>query len=224
MDEQRPPSGPPRQVPLFDDRPKIIPFETITRRRTAARRQGPARRTAPRGEQPPAGEPVAQPPLDLRAAAPLQRKAVNDDALVARPVLRLRAAALDAGFLALGIGTAAVTFRLLGGSFDMASRKPLPWAIAVLAMALFYHLFWCVLGGESAGTRCLGLRLLTFDGHRPGWKRFTARFLLLCCGMVAVGLGPLWALIDEEGLAWHDHISKTFLAEFDPSPSTLRRR
>jgi hypothetical protein len=24
------------------------------------------------------------------------------------------------------------------------------------------------------------------------------------------GLGLVWALVDEEQLAWHDHISKTF--------------
>jgi hypothetical protein len=35
-------------------------------------------------------------------------------------------------------------------------------------------------------------------------------FLSLAAG----GLGLLWALVDEETLTWHDHISKTF-----PTPS-----
>jgi uncharacterized RDD family membrane protein YckC len=230
MDEQKPPSGdgprppsgpPPRQVPLFDDRPKIIPFESITHRKKtlSPRRRGTTRSAPPEGIPP-----VSQAPLDLRSPAPLQRKAVNDDALVASPAVRLRAALIDAACLAAGIGTAALTFRLLGGSFDLLWRRPLPWAAAVLAIAMFYHLFWSILGRESAGMRCLRLRLLSFDGHRPDWKWYTLRFVVMCCGTVAVGLGPLWALIDNEGLTWHDHISKTFPTEFDPTPSTLRRR
>jgi hypothetical protein len=28
--------------------------------------------------------------------------------------------------------------------------------------------------------------------------------------VVSAGLGLVWALVDEENLTWHDHISKTF--------------
>jgi uncharacterized RDD family membrane protein YckC len=221
MDEPRPPSGPPRQVPLFDDRPKIIPFETIDRRKKTPRRPPTVRRPALRGERPPKAG--AQPPLDLRAAALPERRMVNDDARVAASSLRLRAVLVDGVFLGLGLAAAATAFVLLGGSFD-GTPKPFPWIVAAAAVALFYHLFWSVLGRETAGQRSAGLRVLTFDGHRPHWRQFTLRFFMLCCGMVAAGLGPLWALVDEEGLAWHDHISKTFPSEFDPAPSSARRR
>jgi uncharacterized RDD family membrane protein YckC len=221
MDEPRPPSGPPRQVPLFDDRPKIIPFETIDRRKKTPRRPPAMRRPALRGEQ--ARKTGAQPPLDLRAAAPPERRAVNADARVAASALRLRAVLVDGVFVGAGLAGAATAFVLLGGSFDVPS-KPFPWIITIAAVALFYHLFWCVLGRETAGQRSAGLRVLTFDLQRPDSRQFTLRYLMLCCGMVALGLGPLWALVDEEGLAWHDHISKTFPAEFDPAPSSARRR
>jgi uncharacterized RDD family membrane protein YckC len=89
---------------------------------------------------------------------------------------------------------------------------------------VFYHLFWCVLGRESAGMRALGLCILTFDGHPPAWQQRVARFLLAVFGVGALGVGVLWSLIDDEGLAMHDHISKTFPTEYDPHPSTMRRR
>jgi uncharacterized RDD family membrane protein YckC len=225
VDDQRSgTTGPPRQAPLFDDRPKIIPFESISRAKNRPRRQ-PVDRRAPRpNRQPPAVRPNAQAPLDLRSPAALERKAVSYDAPVAGPRIRLRAALLDALLLLAGIGAAGVAFHLMGGRFQWAGRAALPYACAGLALVLFYHLFWSVLGAESAGMRCLGLRVLTFDGHRPGWLRLTFRFGLLCLGTLAVGLGLLWALVDEEGLTMHDHISKTFPTDDDPNPSTLRRR
>jgi uncharacterized RDD family membrane protein YckC len=208
-------AGPARQVPLFDDRPKIIPFESITRRRTGGRRSA-ARRDL-RAEKDKA--PTLQPALDLRAPAARQRRAVSDEAAVAAPSLRLRAAVLDACFLTVSVGIAATAFYFLGGRLQWTRGAAVPYAGAVLALALFYHLFWCVLGRETAGMRFQRLRLLTFDGHSPDWTRLVLRFGAACLGTVAVGLGPLWAFIDEEGLTWHDHISKTYPAEYNPVSS-----
>ncbi|MGE5646725.1 MAG: RDD family protein [Acidobacteriota bacterium] len=222
-------TGPARQAPLFDDRPKIIPFESIAGRKTAARKQSAVRqrvvrREAQTGTQRIAATQAAQQPLDLRAPAARQRKAVSDDVPVAGPGPRLRAAVLDAVFVAAGIAVAAATFYMMGGRFSLEGKASWYYGAAAASMALFYHLFWCVLGRETAGMQSVGLRLLTFDGHPPTWKRRVERFVLAIISAGAIGIGVLWSLVDEEGLAMHDHISKTFPAEFDPNPSTLRRR
>ena len=217
-------SGPARQVPLFDERPKIIPFETIAGRKRNVRRQSAVREETRAGAQAVQAARAAQQPLDLRAPAPRQKTAVSDDVPVAKPGVRLHAALLDLVFLALGVVAAAVPFHLMGGQFTFTGKALLPYGATIAALAVFYQLFWCVLGRESAGTRTLGLRILTFDGNPPSWRRRVLRFVLFCAGLVAVGIGPLWALIDEEGLTWHDHISKTFPTEYNPNPSTLRRR
>ena len=149
---------------------------------------------------------------------------MNDDAPVASVSVRLHAATLDAIFLIIGIAAAAVPFYFMGGRFVPSAKAFLPYAVTITALGLFYHLFWCVLGRESAGMRCLGLRVLTFDGHSPTWGQRVARLVLACFDMIAIGVGLLWALIDDEGLTWHDHLSKTFLTEFDSHPGTLRRR
>lgn len=218
------PGGPARQVPLFDDRPKIIPFESIAGRGARARKQSAARRELRQNAQPAAAGHWAQQPLDLRAPALRQKKAISDDVPVANPSVRLHAAMLDGLFTSFGIAAAGTIFYLMGGRFVFSAKTALPYAVTATTLALFYQVFWCVLGADSAGTRVAGLRVLTFDGHAPTWRQRIVRFVLACFGVVAVGIGLLWALIDDEGLTWHDHISKTFPTEYDANPSTVRRR
>ncbi|HXN47645.1 MAG TPA: RDD family protein [Bryobacteraceae bacterium] len=217
--------APLRQAPLFDDRSKIIPFprDPASGRNGGRRRQG-SRRESRSAEPPTSSHPGMQAPLDLRPPAPQEKKAVNDDAPVARPAARLQAALLDAGFVAAGMGLAALAFYVAGGRFQWSGKVVAPYLGACLALAVFYHLFWAVLGRESAGMRLVGLRSLTFDGQPPGWRRLTFRFVFFCLGVGAVGVGLLWALVDDEALTMHDHMSKTFPTRHDPHPSTLRRR
>ncbi len=225
-EEQGPVNNAPlRQAQLFDDRSKIIPFP----RDPASGKNGGRRRPAARRETRPAERPAAlrpgmQPPLDLRSAAPQEKKAVSDDATVAPPATRVQAALLDAAFVAAGMTLAALVFYVAGGRFEWSGKVAAPYLVACLALAAFYHLFWAVLGRESAGMRCMGLRSLTFDGNPPGWRRLTLRFVLFCLGIGAVGLGPLWALVDDEALTIHDHMSKTFPTKHDSNPSSFRKR
>jgi uncharacterized RDD family membrane protein YckC len=230
--ETRPaPRVAPRQVPLFaaPERPNIIPFETIAPERVSARlRQTRAHRAAA-ARQPGLGPDMAgqQSLFPSAAAAARQpaapRTAVRDEAAVAPVALRLQAAAADAGICAAGLAVAAVTFQLMGGHFAFLRSTALFWAGAAGAMVIFYHAFWSILGRETAGMRGCGLRLLTFDGHPPVWKQRVARLLAACLGIGALGLGVLWTLADEEKLAWHDHITKTFPTLVDASPSTFHR-
>jgi len=54
------------------------------------------------------------------------------------------------------------------------------------------------------------LRLLNFDGHIPDRDERVQRMFGSFLSYTVGGLGMVWALVDEEKLAWHDHISKTF--------------
>jgi hypothetical protein len=54
--------------------------------------------------------------------------------------------------------------------------------------------------------------VLDFDGRPPSRKQ---RLLRIAAGLLSVlpaGIGFLWALMDEEHLTFHDHISQTFTA------------
>jgi hypothetical protein len=49
-----------------------------------------------------------------------------------------------------------------------------------------------------------------FDGRRPDREQRRMRLVAGLLSLSAAGLGLVWALVDEENLTWHDHISKTF--------------
>jgi uncharacterized RDD family membrane protein YckC len=91
-------------------------------------------------------------------------------------------------------------------------------AAALVLIAGFYRLLGCVLSDRSPGMRAVGLRLLRFDGGLPSRGRRLWREAASLFSLLPAGLGYLWALLDEEGLAFHDHISETF-----PSPQAGSR-
>jgi hypothetical protein len=52
--------------------------------------------------------------------------------------------------------------------------------------------------------------LVNFDGQKPTQRQRFQRLASGFLSLFAAGLGLLWALVDEETLTWHDHISRTF--------------
>jgi uncharacterized RDD family membrane protein YckC len=58
--------------------------------------------------------------------------------------------------------------------------------------------------------RFAGLHLVDFDGRRPDREQRAIRQVAGLLSVLSAGLGLVWALVDEENLTWHDHISKTF--------------
>ena len=120
------------------------------------------------------------------------------------------AAALDGSVILIATAIFGIIFYLAGGQVALTTRI---WPILVAVVAafvIFYELLWCLAGGDTAGMRWARLTLVDFDGQKPRRKQ---RFYRLASGilsLLAAGIGLLWALVDEETLTWHDHISKTF--------------
>jgi uncharacterized RDD family membrane protein YckC len=132
------------------------------------------------------------------------------EAPVAIPAHRAMAAALDASIIAMALAVFGLVFRSAGGTFVL-NAKTAPMFLGVAAgVVIFYRLLWCLANGDTAGQKWTRLRLVNFDGQTPTraqrFSRTASGFLSLMAG----GIGLLWALVDEETLTWHDHISKTF--------------
>ena len=84
-----------------------------------------------------------------------------------------------------------------------------------LLLGLLYALLFVWGAGVTPGMKRTGLRLVTFDGL-PAPRR--QRLWRIFGSIVSAGsflLGFLWAVVDEEKLYWHDHISKTYLTLAD---------
>jgi uncharacterized RDD family membrane protein YckC len=163
---------------------------------------------------------------------------VYGDGHVAPPVRRLMAGAMDVSMVLLGFGAFAMAVRIAGvylASSAVAGEIPaagfgagktvwITMAAAVILISLFYGLIFAMARRETAGMNWTQLQLVTFDGSsldgRDRAIRFVSAWLSYCSG----GLGLLWALADEENLAFHDHISKTYPAERGSSRILVRQR
>lgn len=78
----------------------------------------------------------------------------------------------------------------------------------------FFILFW-LKGGQTLGMRTWRLMVIRNDGYPLHAKDAIIRFLAAMLSWGLLGIGFFWALIDHQGLTWHDRISKTRLIQLE---------
>jgi uncharacterized RDD family membrane protein YckC len=100
-------------------------------------------------------------------------------------------------------------------------REPRPMlavVLAVLALLLWmpYEFLFIVYTGSTPGLRVARLRLARFDGSplNRGLRRW--RVLASFLSAFSAGLGYLWCLLDQDGLCWHDRITRTHVQSAAP--------
>jgi uncharacterized RDD family membrane protein YckC len=150
--------------------------------------------------------------LDFREnrALPSSTSSVYCGAPVAIVTHRMMAGALDGGMALAALGVFLATFRIAGAEIVLAKETlPIYLAAAVL-ITLFYRVLFCIANADTPGLRWTGLRVLDFDGRTPSRKQRWYRLIGGFVGSIAAGIGLFWAMVDEEQLTWHDHMSKTF--------------
>ena len=196
------------QPSLFSSRelPRVVPFESILPEAVPAQPRKAASRVRHRRIIP------GQQSLEFSSAR-LSRPSegvIYCDAPVAIPMHRAMAAALDGGILLIALAVFASIFHLAGGQIVL-SAKTLPIFLGVAAaLALFYKLLWCLAGGDTAGMHWTRLKLVNFDGQTPDRGQRLCRMASGFLSVLAAMIGLIWALVDDETLTWHDHISRTF--------------
>lgn len=218
---QPPPASPSHtyQPLLFRDAPnapKVIPIPTLTPMRPKENETPPAKR-APRSARPsraPRNISDSQQRLDFqgthKSIATQVEAVIYCDAPVALPAHRAMAAAIDIAMVLVGVALFLAIFFVSGGVIAITKQNiPFFGGVAVV-MALFYRLLWVLADGDTPGMRFAGLRLVDFDGRKPDREQRGMRQIAGILSIVSAGLGLVWALVDEESLTWHDHISKTF--------------
>lgn len=83
---------------------------------------------------------------------------------------------------------------------------------ACVLLALIYGVIFLYVAGATPGMKSAGLKLVNFDGLPASSPQRFVRFLGAVVSGASFFVGFAWAIVDEEGLSWHDRISKTFLA------------
>jgi uncharacterized RDD family membrane protein YckC len=136
---------------------------------------------------------------------------------VAPRTLRILAAAVDLSIIvcAIALFLAAITFGGVEIGFHDRSAAIVYGLVAGLTLG-FYKALFVIANSDTPGVRCLRMRVVNFDGRAPTLRQRVFRMAGGCLSVVAATLGLLWALVDEESLSWHDHISRTFPTAYNP--------
>jgi uncharacterized RDD family membrane protein YckC len=150
-------------------------------------------------------EPTQQEPADRRAGA--------DFPLLSASISRRTLAALvDGAVLATSLAAFAAIFLRLNAVPELLRPLPkLAGAFAVIAVLLWaaYEFLFVVYTGSTPGLRAARLRLARFDGSPLNRRLRRWRVLASFLSAFSGGLGYLWCVLDQDGLCWHDRITRT---------------
>jgi uncharacterized RDD family membrane protein YckC len=144
-------------------------------------------------------EPERRPGIDM----PLQSAPVSQ---------RLLAGLIDGVLVVVAVtGFGAIFYRLV-------RFTPAPTQIAALGATLLV-VFWAayqyllvVHSGTTPGLRSLSLQIRRFDGGPVTRKTRRARVLCALLSATSLGLGYAWHFLDEDGLCWHERVTRTHIA------------
>lgn len=202
----------PRQQPLFP--PSREPLRVVSMPPSTTSRRDLMNRVAPRTPARNSPQQRLTFPTPTQTNVQPSDAAIYCDAPVALPQHRAIAAAIDASVILVCLGAFLAIFYIAGVQVAVNKITLMVYGAALFATVLFYRGLYCMAGMDSPGTQWAGLRLVTFDGALPRARQRFLRMLTSHISLVAGGLGLLWALVDEEKLTWHDHMSKTFPTTF----------
>ena len=83
-------------------------------------------------------------------------------------------------------------------------------ALALVAFFALYQWIFFTYADGTPGMRYAKIALCTFEDENPTRRAMQWRIAALFLSAVPVGLGFLWALFDDDGLGWHDRITRTY--------------
>jgi uncharacterized RDD family membrane protein YckC len=151
-------------------------------------------------------EPAQQGSTNLRTDADFQ----SASASIGRRAL---AALVDGAVVVIVLAFCTAIFLRLNPSL-IPCRGTIPTFASALGMVVVllwvvYEFLLVVYTGSTPGLRAARLQLATFDGSPL--RRSTRRWRVLASFLSAfsAGLGYLWCVLDQDGLCWHDRITRT---------------
>jgi uncharacterized RDD family membrane protein YckC len=135
--------------------------------------------------------------------------------------LRLMAAIVDncivTAALLLFIAAFAVTVGKLSGGPSHVATPQISLQIAGIAAAatwvvftLLYQLLFFTFSEATPGMRYARIGLCTFSDDNPTRSAMRRRILAVILSACPLGIGFLWAWLDDDGLGWHDRISRMY--------------
>jgi uncharacterized RDD family membrane protein YckC len=133
--------------------------------------------------------------------------------------LRLMASIVDgciigSAFLAF-TAVFAITVGKLAGAPASAPRvtpqiAAITAAVTLLALTFFYQFLFFTFSEATPGMRYARIGLCTLSDDNPTRSAMRRRILATALAACPLGIGFLWAWFDDDGLGWHDRISRMY--------------
>jgi len=142
------------------------------------------------------------------------------DETTPQPATAIEAAPLSRRLLVVVVDGALIAAALVAVALVAAPHaSKLPGAhvaefVAALALAVCgfaYHACFFMLARGTPGMMYAQLEIDTFSGLEATRRQRWRRLIAMMVSVLPLGLGFVWALFDDEGFAWHDRLSGTYL-------------
>ena len=144
-------------------------------------------------------EPERRPGIDM----PLQSASIGQ---------RFLAGSIDGALvLAAGAVFGAIFYKVVNLAPTPAQIATWGTGMLVLGWGAYQYLL-VVYSGSTPGLRVLHLQLQRFDGIAANRKTRRARVLCAMLSSISLGMGYAWHFLDEDGLCWHERVTRTHIA------------
>jgi uncharacterized RDD family membrane protein YckC len=96
------------------------------------------------------------------------------------------------------------------GSHITLQTAAITAAVTFAVFTLLYQLLFFTLAEATPGMRYARIALCTFADDNPTRAAMRRRIFATVLSACPLGIGFLWAWLDEDGLGWHDRISRMY--------------
>ena len=120
---------------------------------------------------------------------------------------------VDALVLMVAAGLFALIFWRAGGRLSAQPLNLVVVAFLVVVFIMSYFGIFTALTSTTPGLLWVGIEVRSQNGAIPTAKQAFWRAFGYLVSISALMLGFVWALVDSDGLTWHDRMSDTFLTE-----------
>jgi uncharacterized RDD family membrane protein YckC len=143
-------------------------------------------------------------PLNLRLMA-----GIVDACLILASLLAFTAVfAIAFDYLAVGH----ITGQIAGNAASQMTFQTAAISVAVVLgiLTLLYHLLFFTFAEATPGMLYARIGLCTFSDENPTRSAMRRRLFAMVLSACPVGIGFLWACLDDDRLGWHDRISRMY--------------
>lgn len=128
--------------------------------------------------------------------------------------LRLMAVTVDACCVLTAFFAAVATAAYASPELPSGLSAAIAGAGTLFVFGLLYYMLFFTLNEATPGMRYARIGLCTFADDNPTRSSMRRRVFAMLLAGLPLGLGWVWACMDEDGLGWHDRISRMYPREY----------